>query len=81
MDDRRVAVLEHREGFGFDDSRRDVVTGEGADRVERVPKRVRCKFDQPVVIAGQQERTREAVEFLQLREQRLPEVRAVRVGA
>ena len=81
MDDGRVAVLEHCEGFGFDDGRRDVIACEGADRVERVPKRVRGQFDEPVVIAGQQERTREAVEFLQLREQRLPKVRAVRVGA
>src|SRR4051794_14460120 len=53
VDHRWVAVLQHGEGFGFDDSSGDLVAGERADRIERCPERVRRQFDKAVVIAGQ----------------------------
>jgi hypothetical protein len=53
MNDRCLAVLQHSESFGFDDSSGEVVAREGADRVQRLPDRMCRQFDEVAVIASQ----------------------------
>jgi hypothetical protein len=46
-------VLQHSEGFRFDDGSGEVVAREGADRVQRLPDRMCRQFDEVAVIASQ----------------------------
>ena len=53
VNDGWIAVLQHGQGFRFDDCGGDVVARESADRVERLPERMCRQFDETAVIAGQ----------------------------
>ncbi len=74
-----VEVQQHGLRFRLDDGHRDVVPGEGADRLGGFPERVRGQLDGavPVKVAAQQVRAGEAGQLAQLGQQRAVEVAAV----
>jgi len=78
-----VEVQQHRLCLRLDDSRGDVVPGEGADRLGRLPERVRGQLNGAVLaeVTAQQVRAGEAGQLAQLVQQCLREVAAVVVGA
>ena len=78
-----VEVQQHRLRLRLDDGDRDVVTGEGADRLVGFPERVRRQLGRAVLpeIAAQQVRACEAGQPAQLGQQGVGEVAAVVPGA
>src|SRR5580692_16701 len=63
-----VEVQQHRLGFRLDDRQRDVVPGEGADRLGGVPERMRRQLNDAVVagVAAQQVGAGEAGQLTEL---------------
>jgi hypothetical protein len=74
-----VEVQQHRLRLRLDDGDRDVVPGEGADRLAGFPERVRRQLGGAVraEVAAQQVRAGEAGQLAQLGQQRVGEVAAV----